>query len=88
VIGASLIDVLLVLNRDYFRWMGAAFLVACPLAWWAMSRWLQNFAYKTNLPWWLFLITGAVALAVALLTASYQSLKAALQNPVQSLRSE
>jgi putative ABC transport system permease protein len=88
VIGASLIDVLLVLNRDYFRWMGAAFLGACPLAWWAMSRWLQNFAYKTNLPWWLFLLTGAVALAVALLTASYQSLKAALQNPIQSLRSE
>ncbi len=88
VIGAGLVDVLLVLNRDYLRWMGAAFLVACPLAWWAMSRWLQNFAYKTNLPWWLFLITGAVALAVALLTVTYQSLKAALQNPVQSLRSE
>jgi putative ABC transport system permease protein len=88
VIGASLLDVLLVLNRDYFRWMGAAFVIACPLAWWAMSRWLENFAYRTTLPWWLFLITGAAALAVALLTASYQSLKAALQNPVQSLRSE
>lgn len=88
IIGASLLDVLLVLNKDYIRWMGLAFIVACPLAWWAMSRWLQHFAYQTNLPWWLFLLTGVVALAVALLTTSYQSLRAALQNPVKSLRSE
>ncbi|WP_077921362.1 ABC transporter permease [Spirosoma sp. 209] len=88
VIGASLADVLLTLNRDYIRWMGAAFLIACPMAWFAMNRWLQHFAYQASIPWWLFAATGTLALGIALLTASFQTIRAALQNPVNSLRNE
>ncbi|MGF7216516.1 putative ABC transport system permease protein [Spirosoma lacussanchae] len=88
VIGASLADVLLTLNRDYIRWMGAAFLIACPMAWFAMNRWLQHFAYQATIPWWLFAATGILALGIALLTASFQTIRAALQNPVNSLRNE
>ena len=65
-----------------------ASIVAFPIAWWAMNKWLQDFAYKIDLSWWLFAVSGALALAIALVTVSYQAIKAALANPVKSLRSE
>jgi putative ABC transport system permease protein len=63
-------------------------LIAFPLSWWAMNKWLQNFAYKTDISWWIFALAGAVTMSIALITVSYQSIKAALSNPVKSLRTE
>jgi putative ABC transport system permease protein len=76
------------LNRDFIKWVAIAFLIACPIAWYAMHKWLQNFAYKTELSWWVFAAAGAVAVAVAMLTVSMQSYKAAKRNPVEALRYE
>jgi putative ABC transport system permease protein len=65
-----------------------AFLFAFPVAWWAMNKWLQDFAYRVNIGWWIFFIAGAVAILIALLTVCFQAIKAAIANPVKSLRSE
>jgi putative ABC transport system permease protein len=65
-----------------------AFVIAAPIAWYGAGEWLKSFAYRTDLSWWIFAITGVLALLVALLTVSFQSLRAALANPVRSLRSE
>ncbi|RYZ63589.1 MAG: hypothetical protein EOP09_17420, partial [Proteobacteria bacterium] len=65
-----------------------AILIASPMAWWAMNRWLQNFAYKITIPWWIFVAAGGLALLIAFITVSFQSIKTALMNPVKSLRSE
>jgi len=62
--------------------------IASPIAWWAMTKWLQDFAYKTDIEWWIFALAGLLAVGIALLTVSFQSIKAALMNPVKSLRSE
>ena len=61
---------------------------AFPVAWWAMYKWLQDFAYRVNIGWWVFAVAGCVATLIALLTVSFQSVKAAMANPVESLRSE
>jgi putative ABC transport system permease protein len=76
------------LNKDFVKWVGFAFVIATPIAWFAMSKWLENFAYKTNLSWWVFVLAGLLALGIALLTVSFQSWKAATKNPVESLRYE
>ena len=68
--------------------MGIAFLVAAPIAWWAMNRWLQDFAYRVDLEWWVFVLAGAVAGMIAFVTVSFQSVKAALANPVEALKRE
>ena len=65
-----------------------AIVIASPLAWWAMNRWLQDFAYRIEVEWWVFALAGTLAVGIALLTVSFQSIKAALMNPVNSLRSE
>jgi ABC-type antimicrobial peptide transport system permease subunit len=65
-----------------------AFLIAAPFAWWLMNKWLQDFVYRVSFSWWIFLAAGAAALLIALITVSFQSVKAALTNPVKSLRSE
>ena len=65
-----------------------AFIVASPLAWWAMRAWLQNFAYHIDVQWWVFLLAGVAALSIALLTVSWQAIKVAVANPVKSLRAE
>ncbi len=88
VLGASVRGIVGLLSRDFTMLVGIAALIAFPVAWWAMYKWLDTFAYRTEISWWIFLVAGAVALAIALLTVSYQSLKAALMNPVKSLRSE
>ncbi|MCT4644939.1 MAG: hypothetical protein N4A74_08135, partial [Carboxylicivirga sp.] len=69
-------------------WIAVAYVIACPIAWYAMDKWLENFAYKTNLSWWIFALAGIVALGIALLTVSWQSWRAARQNPVEALRYE
>ncbi len=86
--GARTAEVMLMLNKDFVKWVFFAFVFATPIAWYAMHKWLQGFAYKTDLSWWVFAVAGAVAMAVALLTVSWQSWRAATQNPVEALRYE
>jgi putative ABC transport system permease protein len=86
--GARIAEVLVMLNRDFIKWVAIAFVIACPVAWYAMYKWLENFAYKTELSWWVFAAAGAIALAIALVTVSFQSWRAATRNPVESLRYE
>jgi putative ABC transport system permease protein len=86
--GARIVEILVMLNQDFIKWVAIAFVIACPIAWYAMSRWLQNFAYRTELNWWVFAVAGGLAMAVALLTVSWQSWLAATRNPVEALRYE
>jgi putative ABC transport system permease protein len=76
------------LNLDFIKWVAIAFVIATPIAWYAMHQWMQNFAYKTELSWWVFAVAGVMALVVALLTVSCQSWRAATRNPVEALRYE
>jgi len=88
VLGASVVSIVALLSKDFLKLVLIAIVVASPLAWYAMNRWLSDFAYRVELSWWVFALAGALALIVALLTVSYQSIKAALMNPVKSLRAE
>jgi putative ABC transport system permease protein len=63
-------------------------IIACPIAWYAMNKWLQNFAYRISIGWWIFALAGVIALLIALLTISYQSYRAASKNPIEALRYE
>ena len=76
------------LNKDFVKWVAIAFVLATPIAYYAMHKWLENFAYKTSLSWWIFALAGVLALSVAILTVSWQSWKAATRNPVEALRYE
>ena len=86
--GAKISEILTLLNKDFVKWITIAFVIATPIAWYAMHRWLENFAYKTSLSWWIFALAGLLALGIALLTVSWQSWKAATRNPVEALRYE
>jgi putative ABC transport system permease protein len=86
--GARVIDIFYVLSKQFGKWIGIAFIIATPLAWYAMHRWLQHFAYKTELSWWVFALSGLISIFMALLTVSWQSYKAATRNPVEALRYE
>jgi putative ABC transport system permease protein len=86
--GATIAEILLLLNKDFVKWVAIAFVIATPTAWYAMYKWLQNFAYKTELSWWIFALAGLLALGIALLTVSFQSWKVATKNPIESLRYE
>ncbi|MGA0560332.1 ABC transporter permease [Larkinella sp. VNQ87] len=88
VLGASVGSIVQLLSKDFMVLVLVAFLVAAPVAWYATQRWLENFPYKISLEWWVFALAGGLAALVALLTISFQSIKAALTNPVTSLRSE
>ncbi len=86
--GAKIGEVMLLLNKDFVRWVIIAFIIACPIAWLVMHKWLENFAFKTNLSWWVFALSGLLALVIALLTVSWQSWRAATRNPVEALQYE
>lgn len=86
--GAKTREIVALLNRDFIVWVIIAFVVATPVSYYAMSKWLGNFAFKTSLSWWIFIISGGLALCIALLTVSWQSWKAATRNPVKALRYE
>ncbi len=88
VLGARVSTLFGLLSREFLLLVLIAFLVASPLAWWAMHQWLRNFAYHINVEWWVFLLAGMMALFIALLTVSFQALKVAVANPVKSLRAE
>lgn len=86
--GARISEVITMLNKDFVKWVAIAFVIATPIAWYAMHKWLENFAYKTELSWWIFALACLLALGIALLTVSWQSWKAATRNPVEALRYE
>jgi len=86
--GATIKEVMIMLNKDFIKWVLIAFVIACPIAYYLMSLWLESFAYKTTLSWWVFALAGVFTLVVALITVSWQTYKAATQNPVKSLRDE
>ncbi len=86
--GAKVIEILSMLNKDFVKWVAIAFAIATPVAYFAMNKWLENFAYKTDLSWWIFALAGLLALGIALLTVSWQSWRAAMRNPVEALRYE
>ena len=88
VLGASVSSIVGLLSKDFLRLVFIAILIASPLAWYAMHRWLEDFAYRIDIAWWVFALAGLLAVGIALLTVSFQSIKAALMNPVKSLRSE
>ena len=86
--GATIGQILGLLNKDFVKWVGLAFIIAIPISWYAMNKWLEGFAYKTTMNWWIFAVAGITALSIALLTVSWQSFRAATANPVDALRDE
>jgi putative ABC transport system permease protein len=86
--GARVSEVLVMLNKGLVKWVAFAFVISTPMAWYAMHKWLENFAYKTDLSWWIFAGTGILVLLIALITVSFQSWRAATRNPVEALRYE
>lgn len=86
--GASISEVLIMLNIDFLKWVAIAFIIATPIVYYTMNRWLQSFAYKIDLSWWLFASAGLLALIIALITVSFQTLWAARRNPIESLKYE
>lgn len=88
VLGASVASIVALLSKDFLKLVLIAILLASPIAWYAMNRWLSDFAYRVDISWWVFALAGLLAIGIALLTVSFQSIRAALVNPVKSLRSE
>jgi len=88
VLGASVSSIVSLLSKDFLKLIPIALIIASPIAWYAMQQWLQNFAYRIEIQWWVFALAGVAAISIAFLTVSFQSVRAALANPVESLRSE
>jgi putative ABC transport system permease protein len=88
VLGATVAGIVAMIAKDFLNLVLIASLIAFPFIWWAMNKWLQGFAYRIGISWWIFLTAAFVAVFIALLTVSYQSIRTALTNPVKSLRSE
>jgi putative ABC transport system permease protein len=88
VLGATTKGVVLLLSKDFVKLVVISLLIASPFAWFFMNKWLQDFAYRINISVWIFIVAGALTILIALLTVSFQAIKAAMANPVKSLRSE
>ncbi|MGI8951779.1 MAG: ABC transporter permease [Chitinophagaceae bacterium] len=88
VLGASVSNIVTMISKDFLKLVCIALLIATPIAWYVMNNWLQNFAYRINISWWIFFIAGLIAVLIALITISFQAIKAAIANPVKSLRME
>jgi len=88
VLGASMSNIATMLSGDFVKLVIIAIIIATPIAWWGMNKWLQDYAYRINLSWWMFLLAGVTVILIALITISFQVLKSATTNPVKSLRSE
>jgi putative ABC transport system permease protein len=86
--GASTAEILLMLNRDFLKWVFIAFLCAAPIAWYLLHRWLGNFAYRTELSWWVFMSAAGIVLSLAFIAINWQVIRVALKNPVDALRYE
>jgi putative ABC transport system permease protein len=88
VLGASVSTIVQLLSKDFMILVAIAFFIAAPVAWWGMNNWLTDFAYRISIDWWIFALAAGLALGIALATMSFQAIKAALMNPVKSLRTE
>jgi putative ABC transport system permease protein len=88
VLGATVANITSLLSMDFVKLVLIAIVIASPIAWYGMNKWLQDFAYKAPISWWIFVLAGFTAIIIALFTVSFQSIKAALMNPVKSLKSE
>ena len=88
VLGATVLNITTLLSKDFIKLVLVAIVIASPIAWFAMDHWLKDFAYKVEMRWWTFLLAGLLAMVTALLTICFQSVKAALINPIQSIRAE
>jgi putative ABC transport system permease protein len=86
--GASVFKILIIINKPFIQWITIAYIIACPIALWIIQWWLQDFSYKTKISWWIFTLAGLLSLLIALLTASFHSIRAATRNPVDALRYE
>jgi len=86
--GSSILGIVYLLNRSFIKWVFIAFIIATPLSFLAMRKWLEGFAYKTEMSWWIFVLSGFMALMIALSTVSWHSWRAAKRNPVEALRYE
>ena len=88
VLGASVANIATLLSKDFIQLVVVAILIASPVAWFAMHKWLEGYDYRINISWWIFLIAGLLAIVIAMITVSFQAIKAAIANPVKSLRTE
>jgi ABC-type antimicrobial peptide transport system permease subunit len=88
VLGASVASITTLLSKDFLKLVTISFLIAAPIAWWAMNTWLQSYTYRISIEWWVFALAGILSVIIAILTVSFQAIKAAIANPVKSLRSE
>jgi putative ABC transport system permease protein len=88
VLGASVVSIVRLLSTDFVKLVVISILIAAPVSWWSLDRWLQDFAYKINIEWWMFAVASVILIVIALLTVSYHSIKTAIMNPVKSLRAE
>lgn len=88
ILGATISDLVAILSFEFIRLVFIAFLIAAPLAWWWMHRWLQGFAYRTSMNWWVFGASGVLLMIIAMITISVQTMRTATENPVNSLRAE
>ncbi|NDK56706.1 ABC transporter permease [Pontibacter fetidus] len=88
VLGSSTTSIVLLLSRDFAVLVMVAILIAIPIAWYGMDKWLQDFAYRTNLSWWIFAVAGLAAMSIALLTVSFQAIKAAMLDPIKAIRTQ
>lgn len=88
VLGASIGQITYRLTTDFLKMVGVAIIIALPVGWFAMNKWLEDFSYRIDIPWWVFALSAFLAVGVAILTVSYQSIRAAIVNPVKSLRTE
>jgi putative ABC transport system permease protein len=88
VLGATVLNLTSLLSKDFLKLVLIANGIAFPIAWWATNKWLQEYAYHINIEWWVFGLAGSIALVIALCTISFQAIKAAIANPVKSLRTE
>jgi putative ABC transport system permease protein len=88
VLGASVANIVQLLSKDFMKLVLISAVVAFPIAWWAMHKWLQDFAYRISIGWWVFAIAGFIAAAIALATVCFQAIRAALANPVKNLRTD
>lgn len=88
VLGANVTNIIVMLSKDFVLLVCLSLVIAIPVSWWAMHTWLQDFAYRVTIQWWLFAMAGGIAIAIALVTVSFQAIKAALANPVKSLKTE
>jgi len=88
VLGAAVTRIMILVSKEFIVLISIAFVIAVPVAYYFVDKWLENFAYRANIGWWMFALAGALVITIALITMSLQSIKAALANPVKSLRTE